>query len=184
VNSLSAECDVDVHIAINQSLKAKRHKSRANRLKAKPSGYRKLWQKVLSLKHVWIQSQSLWIDNYMTDWRRTEAVWMHEMRNTHPKRCYGITPIHFYSTVYSIRRLVYFTCPMHYCFWSYGRLMALQNFNYYNRAYYYYLRTLGSVDPDSYAKLKKKKSWSAKGPGRRQSRRTYAARESWISAEQ
>jgi len=36
--------------------------------------------------------------------------------------------------------------------------MALQNFNYYNRAYYYYLRTLGSVDPDSYMQsLRKRK---------------------------
>jgi len=51
-------------ISINQSL-VKRHKSPANRWrvkrKARPSGYRKLWQKVPSLKHV---SQSWLIDNY------------------------------------------------------------------------------------------------------------------------
>ena len=36
--------------------------------------------------------------------------------------------------------------------------MALRNFNYYNRAYYYYLRTLGSVDPESYMQsLRKRK---------------------------
>ena len=44
----------------NQSTFVKRHKSRANRRrvkkKARPSGYRKLWQKVPSLKHVWKQS--------------------------------------------------------------------------------------------------------------------------------
>ena len=44
----------------NQSTFVKRHKSRANRRrvkkKARPSGYRMLWQKVPSLKHVWKQS--------------------------------------------------------------------------------------------------------------------------------
>jgi len=45
-----------INQSINQSTFVKRHKSRANRRrvkkKARPSGYRMLWQKVPSLKHV------------------------------------------------------------------------------------------------------------------------------------
>jgi len=62
-------------MTFNQSIKAhfvKRHKSRANRRRvkrrARPSGYRKLWQKVPSLKHVWKRSQSWLTDNYMAPW--------------------------------------------------------------------------------------------------------------------
>ena len=72
-----------VKIKSNQSTFVKRLKSRANRRrvkrKARPSGYRMLWQKVPSLKHVWKRSQSWLIDNLYGSvfhtWRRAET-WM------------------------------------------------------------------------------------------------------------
>ena len=64
---------------INQSTFVKRHKSRANRRrvkkKARPSGYRMLWQKVPSLKHVWKSSQFWLIDNYMAASSTLKASW-------------------------------------------------------------------------------------------------------------
>ena len=62
-----------------QSTFVKRHKSRANRRrvkrKARPSGYRMLWQKVPPLKHVWKRSQSRFIDNYVAVSFTLKANW-------------------------------------------------------------------------------------------------------------
>ena len=65
--------------SINQSTFVKRRKLRANRRcvkkKARPSGYRMLWQKVPSLKHVWKWSQFWVIDNYMAVSSTLKASW-------------------------------------------------------------------------------------------------------------
>jgi len=69
----------DLDQSINQCTFVKRHKSRANRRRVKTkdrlSGYRMLWQKFPSLKHVWKRSQSWRIDNYMAASSTLKASW-------------------------------------------------------------------------------------------------------------
>jgi len=72
-------CQTTINQSINQSTFVKRHKSRANRRrvkkKARPNGYRMLWQKVPPLKHVWKRSQFWLIDNYMAASSTLKASW-------------------------------------------------------------------------------------------------------------